>query len=48
MIRKVNDMPFTSTEQVVQVYDKLTGATRITFDVAREGKAVTIVVEAGT
>ena len=48
VIRKVNDMPFTSTEQVVQVYDKLTGATRIVFDVAREGKDVTIVVEAGT
>lgn len=47
VIRKVNGMPFTSTEQVVQVYDKLTGATRIEFDVQREGKPVTIVVEAG-
>lgn len=47
VIRAVNDMPFTSTEEIVAVFEALEDgrAASISFDLRRDGKEITLVIE---
>ena len=47
VIRAVNDMPFTSTDEIVAVFEALEDgrAASIEFDLRRDGREVTLVVE---